>query len=93
HYLFPLQDKDKNKEMKFQGGREASGVLKGFDHLLYLVLDGTIECIEWLIYTFILPPQQLGLAVCRGTSVVLICPQDGLETIPKAPSYSRRASW
>lgn len=26
--------------------------------------------------------RQLGLVVCRGTSVVLICPQDGIEAIP-----------
>ena len=26
--------------------------------------------------------RALGLTVCRGTSVVLICPQDGLEEIP-----------
>ncbi|XP_056267148.1 U6 snRNA-associated Sm-like protein LSm7 [Pseudoliparis swirei] len=34
---------DKPIRVKFQGGREASGVLKGFDPLLNLVLDGTIE--------------------------------------------------
>uniref|UniRef100_A0A8C0XUC9 Sm domain-containing protein n=1 Tax=Castor canadensis TaxID=51338 RepID=A0A8C0XUC9_CASCN len=56
-YAFP-QDKEKKKKesildlskyidktirVKFQGGREASGILKGFDPLLNLVLDGTIE--------------------------------------------------
>lgn len=25
--------------------------------------------------------RGLGLVVCRGTSVVLICPQDGMESI------------
>jgi len=25
--------------------------------------------------------RQLGLVVCRGTSVVLICPVDGMESI------------
>lgn len=25
--------------------------------------------------------RTLGLVVCRGTSVVLICPQDGMEAI------------
>lgn len=58
HALLPLQDKEKKKKesildlskyidktirVKFQGGREASGILKGFDPLLNLVLDGTIE--------------------------------------------------
>ena len=26
--------------------------------------------------------RDLGLVVCRGTSVVLICPADGMEAIP-----------
>ena len=29
--------------VKFQGGREVTGILKGFDKLLNLVLDETIE--------------------------------------------------
>ena len=29
--------------MKFAGGRESSGTLKGFDPLLNIVLDDTIE--------------------------------------------------
>uniref|UniRef100_A0A670IB04 Sm domain-containing protein n=1 Tax=Podarcis muralis TaxID=64176 RepID=A0A670IB04_PODMU len=58
---------DKTICVKFQGGREASGVLKGFDPLLNLLTEDT---------------RQLGLVVCRGTSVVLICPQDGMEAIP-----------
>uniref|UniRef100_A0A673TT20 LSM7 homolog, U6 small nuclear RNA and mRNA degradation associated n=1 Tax=Suricata suricatta TaxID=37032 RepID=A0A673TT20_SURSU len=56
--LLSLQDKEKKKKesildlskyidktirVKFQGGREASGILKGFDPLLNLVLDGTVE--------------------------------------------------
>lgn len=34
---------DKNIRVKFAGGREASGILKGYDPLLNLVLDDTIE--------------------------------------------------
>lgn len=26
--------------------------------------------------------RSLGLVVCRGTAVVLICPSDGMEQIP-----------
>ena len=26
--------------------------------------------------------RNLGLVVCRGTSVVLICPAEGMESIP-----------
>ncbi|KAM9254554.1 U6 snRNA-associated Sm-like protein LSm7 isoform 1-T1 [Cariama cristata] len=63
---------------------EASGVLKGFDPLLNLVLDGTIEYMRDPDdqYKLTEDTRQLGLVVCRGTSVVLICPQDGMEAIP-----------
>ncbi|KAM9731819.1 U6 snRNA-associated Sm-like protein LSm7 isoform 3-T3 [Dama dama] len=113
---------DKTIRVKFQGGREASGILKGFDPLLNLVLDGTIEYMRGLCshcgrragctglspelflslsvllqrscqwtggsgdpddqYKLTEDTRQLGLVVCRGTSVVLICPQDGMEAIP-----------
>lgn len=62
----------------------ASGILKGFDPLLNLVLDGTIEHMRDPDdqYKLTEDTRQLGLVVCRGTSVVLICPQDGMEAIP-----------
>ncbi|EPY79670.1 U6 snRNA-associated Sm-like protein LSm7 [Camelus ferus] len=66
------------------GSRNASGILKGFDPLLNLVLDGTIEYMRDPDdqYKLTEDTRQLGLVVCRGTSVVLICPQDGMEAIP-----------
>jgi U6 snRNA-associated Sm-like protein LSm7 len=56
----------------------------GYDQLLNLVLDQTIEYLrdpddEYKISN---DTRQLGLVVCRGTSVVLICPLDGMEEIP-----------
>lgn len=88
---------DKRIRVKFNGGRECSGVLKGkirvipsstivslgYDQLLNLVLDQTIEYLrdpddEYKISE---DTRQLGLVVCRGTSVVLICPLDGMEEI------------
>ncbi|XP_043827732.1 U6 snRNA-associated Sm-like protein LSm7 [Dromiciops gliroides] len=70
--------------VKFQGGREASGILKGFDPLLNLVLHGTIECMRDPDdqYKLTEDTHQLGLVVCRGTWIVLICPQDAMEAIP-----------
>ncbi|XP_041728075.1 U6 snRNA-associated Sm-like protein LSm7 [Coregonus clupeaformis] len=75
---------DKQIRVKFQGGREASGVLEGFDPMLNLVLDSTIEYLQDPDDQFKLTEDmwQLGLVVCRGTSVVLICPQDSMEAIP-----------
>jgi U6 snRNA-associated Sm-like protein LSm7 len=51
--------------------------------LLNLVLDDTIEYLRDLDDPFKLTNEtrQLGLVVCRGTSVMLISPQDGMEEI------------
>ncbi|XP_006815876.1 U6 snRNA-associated Sm-like protein LSm7 [Saccoglossus kowalevskii] len=74
---------DKPIRVKFQGGREASGILKGYDPLLNLVIDGTTEFVRDPDdpYKLLEETRQLGLVVCRGTSVVLICPADGMEAI------------
>lgn len=74
---------EKTIRVKFVGGREAAGVLKGYDPLLNLVLDNTTEFLRDPEEPFKLAEdtRNLGLVVCRGTSVVLICPQDGLESI------------
>ncbi|CAG2180750.1 unnamed protein product, partial [Oppiella nova] len=70
---------DKAIRVKFQGGREASGILKGFDPLLNLVLDNTIELLRDPDdpYKLTDDTRTLGLVVCRGTAVVVICPVDG----------------
>ncbi|TKR69491.1 hypothetical protein L596_021643 [Steinernema carpocapsae] len=74
---------DKTIRVKFQGGREASGVLKGYDTLLNLVLDRTVEYLRDSS-----DPSQigqetrsLGLIVARGTSITVISPNDGVEMI------------
>ncbi|KAK3888179.1 hypothetical protein Pcinc_007750 [Petrolisthes cinctipes] len=75
---------DKAIRVKFSGGREASGILKGFDQLLNLVLDNTIEYLRDPDdpYKLTEDTKERGLVVCRGTAVVLICPMDGCEAIP-----------
>ncbi|CAB3382644.1 U6 snRNA-associated Sm-like protein LSm7 [Cloeon dipterum] len=75
---------EKNIRVKFAGGREAFGVLKGYDPLLNLVLDNTTEFLRDPDdpYKLTDDTRQLGLVVCRGTAVVLICPTDGMESIP-----------
>uniref|UniRef100_A0A8C8ZAL2 LSM7 homolog, U6 small nuclear RNA and mRNA degradation associated n=1 Tax=Prolemur simus TaxID=1328070 RepID=A0A8C8ZAL2_PROSS len=84
---------DKTIRVKFQGGREASGILKGFDpwgHCLEALQPGPLGPPQPLSvppdpddqYKLTEDTRQLGLVVCRGTSVVLICPQDGMEAIP-----------
>ncbi|XP_011192458.2 U6 snRNA-associated Sm-like protein LSm7 [Zeugodacus cucurbitae] len=75
---------EKQIRVKFAGGREASGILKGYDALLNLVLDNTVEYLRDVDEPFKLAEEtrSLGLVVCRGTALVLICPQDGMESIP-----------
>ncbi|XP_043270813.1 U6 snRNA-associated Sm-like protein LSm7 [Venturia canescens] len=74
---------EKNIRVKFAGGRETAGILKGYDPLLNLVLDNTTEYLRDPDdpYKLNQGTRMLGLVVCRGTSVVLICPVDGMESI------------
>ncbi|XP_038222214.1 U6 snRNA-associated Sm-like protein LSm7 [Zerene cesonia] len=75
---------EKSIRVKFAGGREAAGILKGYDPLLNLVLDNTTEYLRDPDdpYKLLDDTRALGLVVCRGTSIVLICPMDGMEAIP-----------
>ncbi|ODM18698.1 U6 snRNA-associated Sm-like protein LSm7 [Aspergillus cristatus] len=70
---------DKEVKVKFSGGREVSGTLKGYDQLMNLVLDEVKESMrddEGNETT-----RALGLIVARGTLIVLISPADGSEEI------------
>ncbi|KAG6866309.1 hypothetical protein C0991_005776 [Blastosporella zonata] len=63
--------------VKFTGGREVTGILKGYDQLLNLVLDEvTEEVLEPEPHT-----RSLGLAVLRGPTITLVSPVDGSEEI------------
>ncbi|KAJ3154512.1 Sm-like protein lsm7 [Geranomyces michiganensis] len=74
---------DKKIHVKYNGGREVIGTLKGYDQLLNLVLDDTEE--------FLRDPENdlritdrkrtLGLVVCRGTAIIVVAPLDGTEEI------------
>ncbi|KAL9138615.1 MAG: hypothetical protein Q9175_000188 [Cornicularia normoerica] len=70
---------DKEIIVKFNGGREIQGTLKGHDQLMNLVLDGVQEMLrddDGNTST-----RSLGLIVARGTLLVLISPLDGSEEI------------
>lgn len=84
---------DKAIRVKFSGGREVSGMLKGYDPLLNLVLDGCVEYLRDPDDNFKITDdeRQLGLVVCRGTAVVLICPHEGME--PIANPFVQAADW
>ncbi|KAI5303537.1 hypothetical protein KEM56_007445 [Ascosphaera pollenicola] len=77
---------DKEICVKFSGGREVTGILKGYDQLMNLVLDDVKEVMrddEGNQTT-----RFLGLIVARGTLLVLVSPVDGSEEIanPFAPA-------
>ncbi|CAF9937890.1 MAG: Sm-like protein lsm7 [Heterodermia speciosa] len=70
---------DKQITVKFNGGREVVGTLKGYDQLMNLVLDDVRETLrddEGNEST-----RPLGLIVARGTLLVLVSPVDGSEQI------------
>eukprot|EP01057_Protomagalhaensia_wolfi_P000331 Protomagalhaensia_wolfi_Nauph_80__330@NODE_1184_length_1671_cov_149_034926_g908_i0_p4_GENE_NODE_1184_length_1671_cov_149_034926_g908_i0NODE_1184_length_1671_cov_149_034926_g908_i0_p4_ORF_typecomplete_len112_score11_72LSM/PF01423_22/2_6e16Hfq/PF17209_3/0_006DUF150_C/PF17384_2/0_02_NODE_1184_length_1671_cov_149_034926_g908_i022336 len=78
--------------VKFLGGRQISGVLKGFDDIVNLVLDDSKET---LLNTKGEPTDRLrylGLVVVRGTGVVMICTEDGFEEIPNPFVDSNQAT-
>ncbi|KAH9916207.1 uncharacterized protein B0H18DRAFT_1124345 [Fomitopsis serialis] len=66
--------------VKFTGGREVTGVLKGFDQLLNLVLDEVEENLQTESES---QPstRKLGLVVLRGPTITLLSPVDGFEEI------------
>jgi len=69
--------------VKLSGGREVSGILKGYDPLVNLVLDDTSEIMRDPNdpYRSSELSRRLGLTVCRGTSVMVILPADGTQEI------------
>ncbi|EDR09380.1 uncharacterized protein LACBIDRAFT_234170, partial [Laccaria bicolor S238N-H82] len=62
--------------VKFTGGREVTGILKGYDQLLNLVLDEVEEEASGNP-----KPRQLGLVVLRGPTITILSPVDGSEEI------------
>ncbi|KAF9164237.1 Sm-like protein lsm7 [Actinomortierella ambigua] len=73
---------DKKIRVKYSGGREVIGILKGYDPLLNLVLDETEEQLRDPEDGRLLgETRNLGLIVCRGPAVILISPMDGTMEI------------
>ncbi|KAK6539972.1 Sm-like protein lsm7 [Orbilia ellipsospora] len=70
---------DKRIIVKFSGGREVTGALKGYDQLMNLVLDEVKEVMRDEEGNE--QSRDLGLVVARGPLLVLISPVDGTEQI------------
>ncbi|KAH8921233.1 U6 snRNA-associated Sm-like protein LSm7 [Atractiella rhizophila] len=71
----------KKMRVKFVGGREVIGILRGFDQLLNLVMDDVEEIITDPENPELTRQRQLGLAVLRGTTVMVINPAEGFGEI------------
>ena len=74
---------DKRVRVKCIGGREFTGILKGHDPVPNLVLD---ECVEYLrdendLYVLNGESREIGLLLIRGTSLIAVGPEDGIESI------------
>ncbi|KAA8497130.1 Sm-like protein LSM7 [Porphyridium purpureum] len=74
---------DKRVHVKLVGGRQVAGTLKGYDQLVNLVLDETVEYMRDPSdpYKESGLSRPLGLIVARGTSVMSIISADGMEEI------------
>ncbi|GBF96667.1 U6 snRNA-associated protein Sm [Raphidocelis subcapitata] len=74
---------DKGVRIKLAGGREVSGILKGYDQLFNVVLDDAVEYLRDPDDPMRVTDETrtLGLIVCRGTAVTLIAPTAGMEEI------------
>ncbi|OII72611.1 U6 snRNA-associated SM-like protein LSM7 [Cryptosporidium andersoni] len=71
-----------NKEIRVKicGGRDVTGILRGYDGVTNIVLDDTKEFLLDLTNTTS-EQRDLGLLVVRGTSILMIAPLDGSEYI------------
>ncbi|KAJ1029230.1 hypothetical protein NDA18_000698 [Ustilago nuda] len=72
---------DQKIRVKFAGGREVFGILKGFDQLMNLVMDEVTESLRDEEGNVTDKTRSLGLVVLRGTALTVINPADGFESI------------
>lgn len=59
-----------------------TGLLKGFDQLMNLVLDEVVENLRDANGSILDDTRTLGLVVVRGPTLVSIAPVEGAEEIP-----------
>uniref|UniRef100_A0A8R1HJG9 Small nuclear ribonucleoprotein G n=1 Tax=Caenorhabditis japonica TaxID=281687 RepID=A0A8R1HJG9_CAEJA len=61
---------DKEMDLKLNGNRHVSGILRGFDPFMNMVIDEAVE------YPKGGQPINLGMTVIRGNSVVIMEPKE-----------------
>ncbi|KAK9480636.1 hypothetical protein V1514DRAFT_361703 [Lipomyces japonicus] len=76
---------DREIRVKFSGGLEVTGILKGYDQLMNLVLDDVVQHLRGDVEEDGKAPEDqtrsLGLVVVRGPLLLMISPVDGSEEI------------
>ena len=67
---------NKEVQVKFAGGREVRGILRGFDPLVNIVLESAVETLRDPADLSLLTSntRKIGKVVCRGTSVIFVAP-------------------
>ncbi|KAG4107344.1 U6 snRNA-associated Sm-like protein LSm7-like protein [Neocallimastix lanati (nom. inval.)] len=70
---------NKRVRVKFNGKREVTGILKGFDQLLNIVLDDTKEFLRDEELNITDETRDLGLVVLRGTAIMTVSPDELVE--------------
>lgn len=65
---------DKRLLLKLSANRQVTGVLRGYDHFMNIVLDETVEQST---------KEELGMVVIRGNAVQLIEPQEAVGPAPQ----------
>lgn len=76
--------KDTKIRAKLMGGRQIVGILKGYDQLMNLVLDETIEFMRSPDDSSVIQKDKtrsLGLVVIRGNVLLTLSPVEGSEII------------
>ncbi|CAN6659522.1 U6 snRNA-associated Sm-like protein LSm7 [Trichomonascus vanleenenianus] len=75
--------RDQRIRVKFQGGREITGLLKGYDQLMNLVLEEVKETLRDPEDENVLldKTRDLGTVVVRGPLLLSISPVEGIEVI------------
>ncbi|CAL2029527.1 hypothetical protein CAEBREN_10134 [Caenorhabditis brenneri] len=64
---------DKEMDLKLNGNRHVSGILRGFDPFMNMVIDEAVE------YTKSGASVNLGMTVIRGNSVVIMEPKERIS--------------
>lgn len=68
--------------VKFQGGREVTGILRSHDPVANIVLDETVEIIrEEIGDTIHEKTRTLGTIMGRGPTISMVSPLEGYEAI------------